>query len=131
MTQERRHQPTRWTTEQEVLAELERLNDLSETTSQAYHNLATEAAEREATHKALRAQRALLAKASGARVSVQVAEWTAEADPEVAEAYMLRLTSAAVADSCREALRSIRTNQEALRTAIASLRTPFAAPGAH
>lgn len=121
----------RWTSERQVLEELERLNDESMTQAQQYHNLATAAAEAEATHKALRAKRALLAKADGARVSVQVAEWTAEADPEVAEAYLLRLTTGAVADACRESLRTIRENQNALRTAIASLRTPYAAPGAH
>lgn len=122
---------TRWTNEQAVLAELERLNDESMSQAQAYHNLATDAAEKEAAHKALRAKRALLAKANGPRVSVQVAEWEAEADPEVAQAYVERLTSSAVSDACRESLRTIRENQNALRTAIASLRTPYAAPGAH
>lgn len=121
---------TRWTNEGAVLAELERLNDESMNQAQAYHNLATDAAEKEATHKALRAKRVLLAKANGVR-SIGEAEYTSEADPEVAQAHLERLVAGAVADACRESLRTIRENQNALRTAIASLRTPYAAPGAH
>lgn len=120
---------TRWTNEGAVLAELERLNDESMNQAQAYHNLATDAAEKEAAHKALRAKRFLLAQASGPRVSVAAAERIAEADSDVAQAHVERLVAAAVADACRESLRSIRENQNALRTAVASLRTPYAGPG--
>jgi hypothetical protein len=83
--------------------------------------MAVTAAEAEATHKAMRAKRTLMAKANGVR-SISEAELTAEADPDVSQAYLQRLTSAALADSCREAMRSIRTNQEALRTMAASHR---------
>lgn len=119
--------PRRWTSEVEVLGELERLNEMSMDLAHHYTQQATEAAEAEATHKALRAKRVLIAKANGVK-SITEAEYTAEADDEVAQAYLERLTSAAVADSSRESLRSIRTNQEALRTAIASLRGPFSGP---
>jgi hypothetical protein len=118
----------RWTTEAQVLAEMERLNDLSMEKVAEYQGLAVKAAEAEATHKALRAKRALTAKASGVK-SVAEAEMTSEADPEVAQAYLDRLVLAAQADACREALRSIRTNQDGLRTAAASHRDQISGPG--
>lgn len=118
----------RWTTEELVLEELERLNDLSMTKVREYERAAQEAAEAEATHKAMRAKRVLLAKANGIR-SISEAEYTAEADDDVADAYLRRLTTAALADTIREALRSIRTNQESLRTAAASNRSMFTGPG--
>jgi hypothetical protein len=111
----------RFSSEQEVLDELERLHFLSLTKANDYEREAVFAAEAEATHKALRARRVLLAKANGVR-SIAEAEYTAEADDDVAQAYLQRLTGAAIADATREALRSIRTNQEALRTMAASHR---------
>lgn len=117
----------RWVSEEAVLDELERLNDLSMEKAQEYTRNAYLAAEAEANHKALRAKRALLAKANGVR-SISEAELTAEADPEVADAYLVRLTSAAIADANRESLRSIRTNQDGLRTAAASHRNPVTGP---
>lgn len=111
----------RFSTEGEVLAELERLHFLALTKVQEYETMAVAAAENEATHKAMRAKRVLLAKANGVR-SIAEAEYTAEADDDVAQAYLQRLTLAAQADAAREALRSIRTNQEALRTMAASHR---------
>jgi hypothetical protein len=111
----------RFSTEAEVLGELERLHFLSLEKVQEYETMAVTAAEAEATHKAMRAKRTLMAKANGVR-SISEAELTAEADPDVSQAYLQRLTSAALADSCREAMRSIRTNQEALRTMAASHR---------
>lgn len=118
----------RWTTEGQVLSEMERLNDLSLEKVQEYSAAAERAAEAEAAHKALRAKRVLLAKANGVR-SIAEAEYTAEADPDVAQAYLERLTTGAVADAIREALRSIRTNQDGLRTAAASHRSPIQGPG--
>lgn len=118
----------RWTTEQQVLSELERLNDLSMESAQEYALAAVEAAEAEATHKAARARRILTARAEGER-SHAAAENVAEADAVVAEAYMARLVSAAQADAIRERLRSVRTNQDSLRTAAASHRTSFSGPG--
>ena len=111
----------RFITEEQVLAELERLHFLAMEKVQEYETMAVAAAENEATHKAMRAKRALLAKANGVK-SIAEAEMTAEADDDVAQAYLQRLTLTAQADACREALRSIRTNQEALRTMAASNR---------
>lgn len=111
----------RFSSEQEVLDELERLHFMSMAKANDYEREAVFAAEAEATHKALRARRVLLAKANGVR-SIAEAEYTAEADDDVAQAYLQRLTGAAIADATREGLRSIRTNQEALRTMAASHR---------
>jgi hypothetical protein len=111
----------RFSSEQEVLDELERLHFMSLERVQAYEALAVQAAENEAAHKSLRAQRVLLAKANGVR-SIAEAEYTAEADPDVADAFTQRLVLTAQADATKEALRSIRTNQEALRTMAASHR---------
>lgn len=119
----------RWVSEDAALDELERLNDLS--IQKALHELPgllQEAAEAEATHKAMRAKAVLLARAGGARSGVE-AEATADGNDEVAAALLSRLTASAAADACKEALRSIRTNQDDLRTAIASLRSPFQGPG--
>ena len=118
----------RWTSEETVLLEMERLNDLSLQKVQEYQVAAVRAAEAEATHKALRAKRVLLAQANGTK-AVAAAEYVAEADEEVAQAYLERLTTNAVADTIREALRSIRTNQDGLRTAAASHRQPIQGPG--
>jgi hypothetical protein len=111
----------RFSTEAEVLGELERLHFLSLEKVTEYEAMAIQAAEAEATHKAMRAKRTLLAKANGVR-SIAEAEYTAEADDDVAQAYLVRLTTTAQADAIREAMRSIRTNQEALRTMAASHR---------
>lgn len=111
----------RFASEQEVLDELERLHFMSMERAQAYEGRAVAAAQAEATHKAMRAQRVLLAKAKGVR-SIAEAEYTSEADPDVADAYLQRLVLAAQADADKEAMRSIRTNQEALRTMAASHR---------
>lgn len=111
----------RFSTEHEVLEELERLHFMSLEKVQEYEKWAVGAAEAEATHKAMRARRVLLAKANGVR-AISEAEYTAEADDDVAQAYLQRLTQAAIADATKEAIRSIRTNQEALRTMAASHR---------
>lgn len=118
----------RWVSEETVLLEMERLNDLSLQKVQEYAQAAVKAAETEALHKALRAKRVLLAKANGIR-AISEAEYTAEADDDVAEAYLQRLVSTAQAEAIRESLRSIRTNQDGLRTAAASHRAPINGPG--
>ena len=123
----------RWVSEATVLEELETLNDTSMSLVQDYRRQAVEAAQAEATHKALRAKRILLAKATktgvtGRQMATNEAELVAESDEEVADLYMRRLTTSAVADATREALRSVRTNQDALRTAAASFRNQVAGP---
>lgn len=121
----------RWTTEQQVLTEMEALNDLSMETVQAYTAAAQESAMAEVTHKSMRAKTILRHKASGPRVSMSEAEVYAEADDDVAAAYLQRLAAFAHADALKEKLRSIRNNQDGLRTAAASHRTPFSGPGMH
>jgi len=118
----------RWSSEAAVLEEMERLNDLSLQKVQEYQSTALRAAEAEAAHKALRAKRVLMAKAQGVK-SIAEAEYTAEADETVAQAYLERLTTTAMAEAVRESLRSIRTNQDGLRTAAASHRSPVSGPG--
>lgn len=124
----------RWVSEANVLDELERLNDLSMAKVQEYAGLATNRAEAEAAHKVMRAKRILKAQhdgkvGTGKAVSVAQAEIISEADDAVAAAYMDRLVTDALADACKEAMRSIRGNQEALRTAAASTRDQIAGPG--
>lgn len=128
MTSEQRR---RWVSEQQVLTELERLSDLSMATVAEYAVLAQDAAKAEAEHKRLRARKVLLAKAESAssRPSVAEAELIADGDDTIAAAYLLRLTTAAAVDSTREAMRSIRENQNALRTAAASARDGVVGPG--
>lgn len=121
-----------WVTEEAVLGELERLADLSMSTAREYHVATEERATKEAEHKRLRARRMLKAMSPGAdgkRASAALAEVTAEADDEVATALHERLVADALADSLRQTLMSIRTNQEALRTAAASARDGVVGPG--
>lgn len=118
----------RWTDEHTILRELESLNDVSMAEARRYYELAREAAETEARHKTIRAKAFLRAKAAGAR-SADAATAEAEADPSVANAYLERLVAAALADACRESLRTIRNNQDGLRTAVASHRDAIAGPG--
>jgi hypothetical protein len=118
----------RWVSEGAVLAEMERLNDVSESLVQDFARMAPQAAEAEAVHKAMRAKRVLTAKANGVK-SIAEAEYIAEADDDVAAAYLDRLTRAAELEATREALRSLRTNQDALRTAAASARDSITGPG--
>lgn len=118
----------RWVNEQTVLAELERLSDLSMDRAREFSEQAVAAASAEAEHKRLRARRILLARAEGEK-SVAGAEVVAEADEVVSNAYHDRLVTAAVADATRESMRSIRENQNALRTAAASARDGVTGPG--
>jgi hypothetical protein len=118
----------RWKDEAQLLGELEQLNDLSLEKVREYDTLAVQAAEAEALHKTIRAKAILEAKINGAKSAVD-AEARADANERVAEALQHRLVTAAVADACREALRSVRNNQDSLRTAIASHRQMFAGPG--
>lgn len=118
----------RWSSEAQVLEEMERLADMSMEMAADYKGQAVEAAEAEALHKSLRARRILQAQAThagntGRAPSMALAEVTAEADNAVADALQDRLVKSAIADSTRETLRSVRTNQDALRTAAASHRT--------
>lgn len=121
----------RWVDEQQVLAEMERLADLSMATVADYSVHSTDAARAEAGYKSLRARKVLhyRARSTSSRPSMAEAEVHADADDEVSDAYLLRLTTQALADADREALRSIRVNQDALRTAAASARDGVIGPG--
>lgn len=123
--------PRRWISETQVLHELERLSDLSMDKVTEYGTASQEAARAEADYKRDRAKAILSfkAQATGARPSVAEAELQADASEGVADAYLARLLTAAKSDSLKEAMRSIRANQEALRTAAASARDGVVGPG--
>lgn len=123
-----RQTPRRWVSEDAVLDEMERLNDESMSLVSDYAITAPERAAAEAKHKTARAKRILLARHRGAK-SMAEAEVIADADDDVADLLAERLNQDAVVDSLREALRSIRTNQDALRTAAASARDGVTGPG--
>lgn len=118
----------RWATEDAVLAEMERLNEESMKLVRDFTLAAPARAQAEAKHKTARAQRQLRARAEGV-TSMAEAEAIAEGDPEVANLYADRLHQDAILEAIRESLRSIRTNQDALRTAAASARDAISAPG--
>lgn len=82
---------------------------------------AREAAEAEAAHKTARAKRVLRARADGVR-SISEAEFIAEADDNVADLYMRRLTTAAVAESFRQRINSLRERINVGRSLYATQR---------
>jgi len=91
-----------------------------------YKDIAFQAACNEAEHKAARAKEILAYKAKGARAGNRIshaeAETAAEADDTVADLYMARLTSAAIADSARQKLFQLREMVGVARTVVASDR---------
>lgn len=121
----------RWVSEEQVLSELEHMADLSMATVAEFAVFAQDAAKAEAGYKSLRAKAVLSAKArsTSSRPSIAEAETIADAQDDVAAALLGRLVADAHLEACREALRSIRTNQEALRTAAASARDGVVGPG--
>jgi hypothetical protein len=120
--------PRRWVSEDAVLAEMERLNAQSMDCVSDLAILLPERAAAEVAHKTARAKRILMARAQGVK-SIAEAEYIAEADSGVADLHLARLGADAQAEALREALRSIRTNQDALRTAAASARDGVTGPG--
>lgn len=95
-------------------------NDL-DVTVQRYGEEGVKAAAAEADHKRLRATRILRAKADGTS-AVSLCEAIAEADDAVADAYMRRLTSAAIADASKQRIASLRERIGALRSYLADQR---------
>lgn len=97
-----------------------------EKAAKEYKDIAFQAACNEAEHKAARAKEILSYKARGAkagnRISHAEAETAAEADDQVADLYMARLTSAAIADSARQRLFQLREMVGVARTVVASDR---------
>lgn len=118
----------RWVSEDAVLAEMERLNARSMDLVNDLAIALPERAAAEVAHKTARAKRILLAKLNGVK-SIAEAEYIAEADDDVASLHLARLSKDAEAEALREALRSIRVNQDALRTAAASARDGVTGPG--
>lgn len=104
------------------MSAIRRLGEVSreyERMANEFEDLALRAAKAEAAHKSARAQAILTAKASAAGMSHAEAETRAEADPRVADLYMERLTTAALADSRREKLRQLKEQQANGRSAVA------------
>jgi aminopeptidase N len=91
-----------------------------------YKAVALEAASNEAAHKSERAKAILRFKArtepGKQRISQAEAESMAEADDTVADLYMARLTSAAIADAARQRLFQLREMVGVARTVVASER---------
>lgn len=86
----------------------------------AYKSLAVRAGECEAEHKKERAKSFLRARAEGGTVGD--AEAKSEADPVVSDLYAKRLSAAAVADSQKELIRSLRAAIDAEQTNRADMR---------
>jgi hypothetical protein len=91
-----------------------------------YKALALEAAASEAEHKAARAKAVLRFKAKveqgKQRMSQAEAESMAEADDTVADLYMARLTSAALAEAHKQKLFQLKSMVEVAWTVVASER---------
>lgn len=87
----------------------------------SYRRMALEAANAEADYKRARGKRLLVARAAGCSMAAADAE--VEGDDECAALLTRRLTTAAVADSQREVLRSLREHIGAVRTEIVNHRT--------
>ena len=87
-----------------------------------YREQADAAAECEAEHKKWRAKRFLTAMHEGQAKSAAMAENIAEADDRVSDLYSKRLIAAAVADSTKHKLMSLRTEIEWERTCAANRR---------
>lgn len=91
-----------------------------------FPQLALNAAASEADHKSERAKAILRYKArveqGKQRMSQAEAESMAEADDTVADLYMARLTSAAIADAAKQKLFQLKTMVEVARTVVASER---------
>lgn len=100
------------------------MNDLNELVNRlaaetlALRPMLLKAAAAESAHKNARAQAMLVAKAEGSTVAMA----EAKADADCGDLFTARLTTAAIADSQKELVRSLRTGVEAERTFRADLR---------
>lgn len=92
-----------------------------ETAVDRYAEETVAAAGAEADHKRERAKRMLRARSEGIR-SISEAEAVAEADDFVAELYMRRLTTSAVADASKQRIVALRERIGALRSYLADQR---------
>lgn len=105
-----------------ALLHLGKVSRAYEMAANEYQDIALLAAAAEAEHKSTRAKAILRHKAGEERMSQAEAETRADADDQVAELYMRRLTTAAIADSHREKLKQLREQVATGRTAVASER---------
>lgn len=106
-------------------AAIDRLGDVSrqyEQMANTYRDVTLDAAAAEAAHKTARAKAILRAKSGEERVSHAEAETRAEADDAIADLYLRRLTTAALAESHRAKLHQLREQVATGRTAVASER---------
>lgn len=87
-----------------------------------YKHQTRESAEAEAAHKKARAKRMLEARHSGEAKSVAEAECIAEADDAVADLFSRRLITAALAESTKQSLMSMREATATERTEMAGER---------
>lgn len=97
-------------------AEIGRLSDILESKTNEFAVLARAAAESEVAHKTARAKALLTSNGRSSDLR------EAEADAATEDQHLKRKIDEAVADACREAMRSLRTQLEALRTLAANLR---------
>ncbi len=87
-----------------------------------YYDHAVKAAETEAEHKKARAKRFLVAMHDGEAKSAAMAEQIAEADDTVADLYSKRLIAAAIADSTKQKILSLREEIGMARSQMANER---------
>lgn len=87
-----------------------------------YRDQAVKAAEAEAEHKKHRAKRKLAAIHSGEAKSDAAAETIAEADDRIADLYSQRLITAAIADSTKQKILSLREEIGMARSQMANER---------
>jgi superfamily II DNA or RNA helicase len=87
-----------------------------------YHDQAIEAAKAEAEHKRVRAKRFLRALHDEEAKSAAMADNVAEADDMVADLYSKRLIAAAIADSTKQKILSLREEIGMARSQMANER---------
>ena len=86
-----------------------------------YSSHLQDAAEAEAEHKKHRAKRVLKARSDGEK-SITAAETVAEADDFIADLYLKRLTTAAVAESTKQRIASLKERIQSGRSLMADQR---------
>ena len=87
-----------------------------------YREQAVAAAKAEAEHKSARAKRILRARHEGDARSMAEAECVAEADDAIADLFSRRLITAAIADSTKQKILSLREQIGWERTQMANQR---------
>jgi hypothetical protein len=104
-------------TPDQIANELQRLASHLENRTEEFGGLLTAAAEAEASYRSERARALLTADGKTAEIR------NAQADHSVEHLLHERLITAAVADACRESIRSTRSQLDAVRSMSASVRS--------